>query len=217
VKNLLRPLLLLTLVLLIPVVPFLLWGNALEASARQWMETPMSRPATAATVVVILATDIFLPIPSSLVSTVAGARLGWLLGTIASWFGMTVGATCGFALARRYGRTIVLWFTREAEIERMQNAADRWGVLVLVVTRGLPIVAEASVLLFGLHKLSWCRFLPAMSLSNLGIALAYAAFGHWAQQHSWLPIALGISVALPLLIVLIAQRIARNDSAEQLG
>jgi uncharacterized membrane protein YdjX (TVP38/TMEM64 family) len=200
VKKLLRPLLLLTLVLLAPIVPFLLWGGALESLAGRWMEIRTGPFTTASVVVALLASDIVLPIPSSLISTVAGARLGWFGGTAASWFGMSLGAAIGFGIARRFGRPIVLWFTREAELDRMQTAVDRWGVFVLILTRGVPIVAEASVLLFGLHRLAWRRFLPAVLLSNLGIALAYSAFGDWAQQHAWLPIALGISVALPVFI-----------------
>jgi 3-dehydroquinate synthase len=81
-----------------------------------------------------------------------------------------------------------------------------WGTLLLVLTRALPVVAEASVLLFGLHQLSWRRFLPPVVLSNLGIALAYSAFGDWARQHAWLPLALGVSVALPLLLAAFIRR-----------
>ncbi len=76
----------------------------------------------------------------------------------------------------------------------------------LVVLRAVPVLAEASVLLVGIHDLSWRRFLPPVVLSNLGIALAYAKFGELAERNGWLPLALGISVALPLLLAVVARR-----------
>ena len=64
----------------------------------------------------------------------------------------------------------------------------------------MPVFAEAGVLIAGIHHLPWRQFLPAILLSNFGIALAYSALGEYAQQHQWLPLAFGVSVALPVLI-----------------
>ena len=51
-------------------------------------------------------------------------------------------------------------------------------------------------------------------LSNLGIAIAYAGFGDFAEQHQWL--ALGIAVAVPVLIAAFAKHLFPQveDSAE---
>jgi uncharacterized membrane protein YdjX (TVP38/TMEM64 family) len=200
VQKLLRPLILLTLILLIPIIPFVLFGPQVES----WVSHRVNQSTTALTtgllIVGLLSTDIVLPIPSSMVSTFGGARLGWVTGTGVSWLGMTLGASLGFFLARRWGRPFALRFTRKADLDRLQQPIENWGAVFLVVTRALPVVAEATVLLLGLHRLSWNRFLPPVLLSNLGIALAYSAFGDWAQHHAWLPFALAISVALPLLL-----------------
>ena len=75
-----------------------------------------------------------------------------------------------------------------------------------MVLRAVPVLAEASVLLVGIHNLSWRRFLPPVILSNLGIALAYAKFGEFAERNGWLPLALGMSIALPLLLTVVARR-----------
>jgi hypothetical protein len=62
--------------------------------------------------------------------------------------------------------------------------------------------------------LSWQQFFPPVLLSNLGIAFAYAQFGAIAAQHQWLPFALGISVALPLLLMLAVQGwLAKRDES----
>jgi uncharacterized membrane protein YdjX (TVP38/TMEM64 family) len=157
-------------------------------------------------IVGLLATDVLLPVPSSLVSTLGGSQLGTVWGTIASWVGMTAGAALGFALARWLGTPFAHRISHPKDLQRLERASDRYGPLFLVLARGVPVFAEASVLLLGMHRLSWRRFLPVVLASNFGIALAYSAFGTWAAQREWLPLALGISVALPLLWTMMARR-----------
>ena len=206
-RELFRTLPLMCLVLLVPILPFLLFGSQFEAWIRGFADDPQSIPVTAAVVIGLLSTDILLPIPSSVISTLSGWQLGWWRGTLATWTGMNLGALIGFALARRWGRPLALWFSKEEDLARMHHVSERYGPVVLAMARAVPVFAEASVLIVGIHGLSWRRFLPAVLLSNLGIALAYAAFGTYAEQHQWLPLALGISVALPVLAAAAAQRL----------
>lgn len=200
VRNVLRPLLLLTIVLMVPIVPFLVWGQQLEPWITHWAADSTDRLPLAMGVFGLLSTDVLLPIPSSFLSTLGGARLGWWLGTLVSWGGMTLGACVGFGVARRWGRPLALRLSRAEDLAAMDSAVAEWGIAVLVLARAVPVVAEASVLLVGVNGWSWRRFLPPVLASNLGIALAYSAFGEWASRHAWLPLALGVSVALPILI-----------------
>lgn len=188
-------------ILAIPIVPFLLFGRRFEQQLAEWRKNPPPAPAVAAVVVGLLATDVFLPIPSSVVATLSGYQLGAAWGTLAAWAGMSLGAVIGFALARSLGPRFVEWMTRQQDRERTQILADRYGPLLLVLGRGVPVLAEASVLLLGMHGLSWRRFLPPTLLANLGLALAYAVFGEVAERNALLPLALAVSVALPVLLV----------------
>ena len=205
-KPFIRPMIVMSLILLVPIVPFLLFGADFEAWVERWSEQPYSAPLTAAVVIALLATDILLPTPSSMISTLGGWQLGWFGGTLASWAGMTLGAIIGFALARRWGRPFALWMSTEEDLDRMRGLSERFGPAVLIISRGVPVLAEASVLLMGIHQLSWQRFLLAVVWSNLGIAFAYSAFGDYAQQNQWLPLALGVSIALPVLLAFTVQR-----------
>ena len=103
------------------------------------------------------------------------------------------------------------------ELQRIEQLSRRYGPSVLVVTRALPVFAEASVLLVGIERLAWRRFLPPVLLSNLGIALAYSAFGDFAAGHPWLPLALGISLALPLPLALFARHYLERHAEERAG
>jgi uncharacterized membrane protein YdjX (TVP38/TMEM64 family) len=214
-KPFIRPMIVMSLILLVPIVPFLLFGATFEAWVERWSEQPSSGPMTAAIIIGLLATDILLPTPSSMISTLGGWQLGWLGGTLASWVGMTLGAVIGFVLARRWGRPLALWFSREDDLDRMQGLSQRFGPAVLIISRGVPVLAEASVLLMGIHQLSWRRFLPAVLLSNLGIAFAYSAFGKYAERNQLLPLALGVSIALPVLLATMMTRLLPVSPKEE--
>ena len=200
-RDLLRPMLPMIVVLAIPIVPFFLFGERVEAWLQAWRENPPDRPIVGAAVVLLLATDVFLPIPSSLVSTLAGSQLGAAGGTAASWIGMSLGAVLGFAIARRFGPRLVDWMTRPDDLRRTTALIERFGPLLLVLGRGVPVLAEATVLLFGMHGLTWRRFLPPVLLANLGLALAYSLFGELAERYHSLPLALAVAIALPVLMV----------------
>jgi uncharacterized membrane protein YdjX (TVP38/TMEM64 family) len=195
-----RILLLTAAVLLLLAAPFALVGAQLEAWAPRALERVRRPEMMFGAVAAILAADILLPVPSSLVSTLAGSELGASWGTAASWLGMTVGAALGFGLARTFGRPLAARLASADDLAALAKLADRQGVLLIVGLRALPLLAEASVLMLGASGLPWRRFLPAAGLANLGIAVAYAWFGAYAREHQWLPAALAVALALPLLL-----------------
>ena len=205
-RELFRTLPLMCVVLLVPVLPFLMLGGRLDEWLRGVAEDPPSTQATVLLVIGLLATDILLPIPSSVISTLSGWQLGLWLGTLSTWIGMNLGAVIGFALARRWGRPFALVFSNGEDLQRMHQVSDLYGPYVLILTRAVPVFAEASVLIAGIHRLSWARFLPAIVFSNLGIAVAYSAFGDFAERHQWLPLALAVSIAVPVMVAAAAKR-----------
>jgi len=204
-RELLRPLLLVALVLAVPIVPFAFFGATLEQQTLDWLDAAVTPTRMAALTVGILATDVFLPVPSSVVSTLAGARLGVIGGTFASWIGMTLGGLIAFALARWLGQPFAARLVGATESPQIEQLARRYGPFLIVATRALPVLAEASVLLVGAMRLSLQSFLPALALSNLGIALAYAAFGAWAERANAVPAAVVASIAIPVVATTIAR------------
>src|SRR4051812_31397804 len=134
--SLIRPMLPMIVILAVPIIPFLLFGSAMEAWLDQWKEHPPPPLWIAAAVVGLLSTDIFLPVPSSIVSSVAGPQLGIPLATAASWLGMTIGAVAGFALAKTFGQAFSRWFSRPEDLGRASDLANRFGPAVLAIGRG---------------------------------------------------------------------------------
>jgi len=201
-RKLVTPIVLLAVVLLIASVPFLLIGGPLERQVDAWLGAATGRPTKGAVVVGLLASDVLLPVPSSVVNTFAGKALGFLPGSAAAWLGMTAGAVIGFALARLFGRPLAVRLSSEEELRRIDASSARYGPGLLVLARAVPVLAEASVLFFGTTDLSWRRFLVPVALGNLVIATGYAALGHWVA----LPIAIPLALAIPAALFLVGGR-----------
>lgn len=205
-KTMLRPLIPVVVVLAVPIIPFLFMGNLIE----QWFSGLENSKYLPWIVIALLSGDLILPIPSSVVTTYIGGRMHWITGTLVSWIGMSLAAVIGFTLARKYGSQFALRFSSAAQLENVGDLASRFGPVFLVLARGVPVVAEASILLMGIHRLSWRRFLIPVLLSNLGISLGYTLFGAVAQQHHWFPLALGVSICVPIGLTLITQHVLQS-------
>lgn len=223
--QLLRLALVLALVLAVPILPFALFGERIEEATEAWLGRPpgeaggyhAARPADEVlfvAVVGLLSTDVFLPVPSSLVSTVAGMQLSLPLAITASWLGMTAGATLGFALARWLGRPLAARLASAEELARMEVYNDRWGPRVLVLFRALPVLAEASVLACGAMALSWPRFMAPVALSNLGIAAVYSVVGYYGRSQSPLVTmyVLIASIAIPVVATTMVRWLVPTES-----
>jgi uncharacterized membrane protein YdjX (TVP38/TMEM64 family) len=197
------------LVLSLIMVPFLLGEQAVLAWTEAWFAQPGSREVVFGVVTLLLAADLLLPIPSSLVSAGAVAALGPVLGGAAVWLGMTAGAALGHAVGRSGGRAVALRFVGATELERAAQLEERYGAAMLVVCRGVPVLAEASTLLAGALHLRFGSFLFVTSAANLGLALAYALSSSLGSGAARMlaPFALGILVpALALGLVRLCLR-----------
>lgn len=194
----LRPLLLVTVVLILPLLLLAGWGESFMSLAQRWQEKPPSSSILAVAIVAVLASDVFLPVPSGPISTLAGSQLGIVSGTLVSTVGMSIGAAIAFALARRWGRPLAERYSSPRQLEELEKSCREQGGWMLILTRPLPIVAEACALLVGALQMPWRQFLPIVVMSNLLIAATYAVLGSRAAEYGWLPAALCASVAVPL-------------------
>jgi uncharacterized membrane protein YdjX (TVP38/TMEM64 family) len=192
------------------VVPFVVWEHELSAWSGAWLGTSEGRGLVFVAVALLLALDVLLPIPSSVVASVGVVTLGPLLGGAAVWLGSSGGAALGYGLGKGGGRALVRRLVGARELERAERLAARFGSVVLVVSRGVPVLAEASALLAGALAMPLGRFALAVGFSNLGLALAYALLaraGAFAGAGVVLPFALGILVpVLALLTLRVAEK-----------
>ena len=176
----------------------LLIENVLGIRLDTLVESSMARAGTgggAIAVVTLLAADLFLPIPSSLIMVLSGAVFGVLWGSLFSLVGSIGGEWLGFELVRRYGRRASSKMVGDDELERLGRVFERHGAAVVVVTRALPVVMETMSVVAGLSKMNRGSFLVASLLGTAPIVVVYAYAGAVSRQTGSL---------VPAVIMLIA-------------
>lgn len=199
---------LLALLLAFVLVPFVLFGGAIDAWVLGTLESvSTARLIPAALIAGVLAADIVLPTPSSVVSTAAGALLGLPLGATVSWVGMSLGCAFGYWLGTT-GRGAARGFLDPDDLTRAEAVAAGYGALSLAVLRAVPVLAEASVFLAGVARMKRSRFYLITLPANAGISLAYAAVGAYAADVSSFLLALAGAITLPMLALLLARSLA---------
>lgn len=189
--------------LLFVLAPFFFFEADFASLAVRW--TRAGGAATAFAIGALLALDIVLPVPSSLLSTAAGALLGMPLGAAVSWLGMNIASAAGYWIGRRAAGAAGR-FVGAASLEQARRLAARFGDGAIVASRPVPVLAEASAVLAGMLRTPWARFAWLSAGANLGVSLVYAFVGAYARQWDSFLLAFAGAVAIPGLALLVARR-----------
>ena len=203
-----RMLVLFAVLLALVLVPFFLFGEDIETWVEATVrETPGGRRWTAAVLGGSLAADIFLPVPSSLASTACGNLLGLGWGALTSWVGMMLSCLAGYWLGLKGGLPAAERVLGREDVARLQRWNRRFGNWLIIVARPVPVLAEASIVVVGVGRMDWRRFVLLCALANAGISLAYAAVGAYAADVNAFMLAFAFSIVLPGIAMLIARRL----------
>ena len=171
---------------LVPLVPFLVLG---ELPGERWLSTAGDDGLRfGATGAGLLALDVLLPIPSSVLGALLGGRLGFVPGALWGFVGLFAGQCLGYAL----GRMLPARFA--SELPAAPSAA------IVLVSRPVPVLAEAVAIAAGVERMPLARYLLAGALGNAAYAVAMAGSG-----AALLPEGLaGPGLAPPLLVPVVA-------------
>lgn len=193
-----RSVLIITAALCIPLVPFFIIG---ELPGERWLSaTDEHAVAFALTGAGLLAADALLPVPSSIVGTMLGARLGFGPGALAAFAGMMAGQVLAYAVSR--------WLLR-----RRTGALPAAPTLAVVfLSRPVPVLAEAVAIAAGAARVSWPQFLLACGAGNLVYAAALALNGAELLAGSLLGPGLVLPMLLPVAGWLLWRAMHRDSS-----
>lgn len=160
------------------LIPFFLAEAQVTAATQKALQSAQHSPSlTIAAVVLLLCGDVVLPIPASVVSAFAGATLGWAQGGLVVWVGMMAGSLAGYGLGRTAGRVAGARVVGEAEMIKAKTLFDRGGPIILAVSRGVPVLAEAGSLAAGAGSMAVGPFVLASMVGNAAAAAAFAFAG----------------------------------------
>ncbi|WP_065257315.1 3-dehydroquinate synthase [Pseudomonas bananamidigenes] len=161
--------------------------------------SPTQKLNVALLLIALLALDVVLPVPSSVVALLAVAMLGSVGGYLVIFIGLCLGAGLGYALGAGYFRML----SSRLGLHQRQTGqlAYRLGTLSLICLRGVPVLAETSVVAAGMQRYPLRAFLLVTTLANAGLALAYSAIGTFLVEENALLVTILASMVLPGLFI----------------
>lgn len=185
-RKLLRALGVLLAATLIPIVPFAIIG---ELPGDRWLQSSSTDDLSfGALGAALLALDVLLPIPSSILGALLGGRLGFAQGFAWAWLGLCTGQTAGYALGR------LLPSRWASELPSTPTFA------LVFLSRPVPVLAEAVAIAAGVERLPFARYFVTGALGNAIYAAAMAADGAALLPQG----VLGPGLIAPMLVPVIA-------------
>jgi len=137
--------------------------------------------------VLLLALDILLPVPGSVLMIANGAIFGVVVGTLLSMIGGLLATLSGHWLGRKGSK----WLDRIAtpqEQERARQAMERWGLYAVMISRPVPILSESILVMAAAMGLPLRKVLLAAIVGLLPASVLYAAIGAYAlsvESNIW--------------------------------
>lgn len=190
-KKSLPPMWIIIISLLIPIIPFILIG---ELPGEKWLSSADNNAFTFGLMGAgLLAADVLLPIPSTIVGTMLGARLDFLGGFIWTWLGLVVGNLIGYYMGR-------LLLQRSSEV-----IPESPTLLILAISRPIPVLAEAVTFAAGASAVKLNHFLYISVFANAVFAAVLAKNGAALDADNIMGVGLLIPMLLPVVGWLIWQ------------
>jgi membrane protein DedA with SNARE-associated domain len=147
--------------------------------------------------------------------------LAWAAGVIGNSIGYVIGRSGGHRLLIRYGSRIGI---TEARLKQVERLFARYGDVIIVVARFVPILREFGGIGGGMLEMPWWRF---TAFNALGAALWVGIWGmlaytlgkrfyklshHFGEYHNYVYVAAGIVVAALIVYFVWRRHSARTRS-----
>jgi uncharacterized membrane protein YdjX (TVP38/TMEM64 family) len=194
------------LLAVIVLVPFLIWGAGFEQSftregAAAWLSGYGRWAAVAG--ILLLMSDLVLPIPATAVMAGLGFVYGPVAGGLLATLGSFLSGALGYLLCRRFGRPVAVRLLGPRDLADGERLFARAGGWLVVLSRWLPVFPEVIACMAGLTRMPPGAFFAALACGSAPLGFGFAAIGHAGSDYPVL--ALALSAVLPPLLWLAVQ------------
>lgn len=187
-------------------------GVLTVADIKEMFQALQSQPSyvLGALIVLFLFIDLFIAVPTMTIIILAGYFIGFELAVFYTFIGLLSASLMGYFLSRKYGMKILDKLTsNEQQKLEMTELFTKHGVLVLVLSRAVPMLPEISSCLAGTCKMSFKRFILAWSLGTIPYLSVIAYAGSISNLDNPMPAiyaAIGITVLFWFLWLIFMKR-----------
>ena len=146
----------------------------------------------------LLFIDLFIAVPTMTIIILAGYFIGFELALFYTTLGLLSASLTGYFLSKKYGMKVLdKLSSNEEQKQEMQDLFNKHGILVLILSRAVPMLPEISSCLAGTCNMSIKRFLLAWFLGTIPYVCVIAYAGSISNLENPMPAiyaALGITL-----------------------
>ena len=165
-------------------------------------------------VAVLLASDVFLSVPTILIVTYAGHILGFGWGLLASTTGMLTSGIIAYLLCLFSGNKMLSVLIKDKkQIDEVNSIFHRMGFGMLVIARALPMLPEATCCLSGMMKFNFFKFLIYYLAGTFPYAIVLTYLGSVSSANNPYPAFIGIGVVYVVLYLLWFFKLRYNNKS----
>lgn len=173
------------------------------------------------TVIFLLVADLFIAVPTLTVTILGGYFLGFPLGFLAGATGLLSAGVLGYGISYAYGPGLLRRINKDqARQDEMERVFAKYGSIVLLICRAMPILPEVSCCLAGATRMGFGKFISAFMMGTVPYALLATYAGSKSSLDDPKPailtaIALSVLLGGAWLILLRRYKASKllNDSA----
>jgi uncharacterized membrane protein YdjX (TVP38/TMEM64 family) len=166
------------------IVPFLIWGDQMDASAPKLVQGQATKWAIAVIGIGLLVADVLLPIPSSVVSISLCLLLGPGFGGLAVFTGMVGAFAAGYLVGHLLPAARLRSWVGAQTWDAFASKRLPAGLLWIAASRPVPVLAEVTAIFAGSVGMPFLPSLSVAALSSLLVSIAYGLAGWLGLQQA---------------------------------
>ncbi len=147
--------------------------------------------------ILLLISDIVIPIPATAIITSMGERYGPLLGGAIGTVGVFAAGIVAYSVARLMGRRFAVWLLQD-DLKTAETFFQGSGSFAVACSRWLPIFPEAISCLAGLARMEVRAYCIALLCGALPMCYAYATLPVFFEEDSITPFVISVIVPVPI-------------------
>jgi uncharacterized membrane protein YdjX (TVP38/TMEM64 family) len=191
---------------LVVLIPFVIWGSGFERTfsregAIAWL-TGYGRWAGVVGILLLMS-DLFLPIPATAVMAALGFVYGPVVGGLIATLGSILSGALAYLLCRWFGRPAALRVLGPEDLADGERLFARVGGWLVVLSRWLPVFPEVIACMAGLARMPPLSFFIALVCGSAPLGFVFAVIGHAGVAYP--VVAIALSAGLPPLLWLAVQ------------
>ncbi len=147
----------------------------------------------ASVIFILLSVDVLFSVPTIFLVTSAGYLLGFELGLLATVSGMFMSGLTARLLCSVFGKRILKTVLGDDDkISEVHRLFHRFGPGVLLISRALPMLPEATCCMAGINRMPWAKFVVYYLAGTLPYAAILVYLGSVSSKENPYPAIGGI-------------------------